>query len=143
LFTNRIRLNERHVPYPINCEICNESVEKFKKKGNESVESDWHFIFQCDTSFSELANSRIMASNSGQRANNEFSSRSGARYLFARSRGCGEPVYGDCVGDCGMTGMNGHGIKKKGIRTRLLNGQQMLPKVLLLRGDGLNQIREN
>ncbi|KAK2448795.1 hypothetical protein QL285_008042 [Trifolium repens] len=68
-----------------------------------------------------------MASNSGQRANNEFSSRSGARYLFARSRGCGEPVYGDCVGDCSITGMNGYGIKNKGIRTRLLNGQQMLP----------------
>jgi hypothetical protein len=42
--------------------------------------------------------------------------RSGIRYLFARSRGCGEPepVYDDCVcGDCGITEMNGYGIKNK------------------------------
>jgi hypothetical protein len=30
-----LRLNERHAPCPINCEIC-----------NELVESDWHFLFQ-------------------------------------------------------------------------------------------------
>jgi hypothetical protein len=50
-----------------------------------------------------------MASNLGQSSKNEFSSRSGARYLFVRSRGCGELIYDDC----GIIGMNGYGIKNK------------------------------